>query len=87
MAAAEWGYKMPTLDPKQTKTPQELRRLAALANVGTTQLVELTGLGERAINKYLSDTSNNSNYLFQFALEFLAEQEINKIQQMKEIKK
>lgn len=64
---------MLTLDHTQTKTPQQLRRLAALADVSTTDLVNMTGLDLRTINNYFNDSHSRKNYLFQFALEYLAE--------------
>jgi len=61
------------------KPPQLLRRLAALADVDTKQLMRLTGLSESAVNNYLSDDCTRQNYLFQFALEFLAEEKLHNI--------
>lgn len=67
------------LNHKSLLTPHQLRRLAAVADVDTKDLIELTGLSESAINNYLSDECTRQNYLFQFALEFLAHQKLHHV--------
>ena len=65
------------LNYKNRKDSRELRRLAALAEVDTKELSEITGLNESTINKYF--TNKRQNYLFQFALEYLAQQRLEEI--------
>ena len=77
---------MPTLNPSNIKTPQQLRRLVALADTTPRQLAELTGLTESTINKYLNDSGNRQNYLFQFAVEHLAELNLKTLSKKKKLK-
>lgn len=72
---------MPELNHANLKPAHELRRLAAIADVDTKDLAQMTGLNESTINKYFSDTDPRNNYLFQFALEYLADLKIKRIVQ------
>ena len=70
---------MPNFNPDNIKTPHELRRMVAFIDIDIEELSKLTGRSKSAINNYLSDDMDRSDYLFQFALEFLTEQKTEKI--------
>ena len=70
---------MPELNYKNIKSPHELRRLAVLAEVGTKELKEMTGLNGSTIDNYFNEGDSRQNYLFQFALEYLAEENLKKL--------
>jgi len=70
---------MPELNSANIKTPKELKRLIALADVDVKQLTKMVGLKRSSINNLLNDKSKRKNYLFQFALEYLIEQKKEEI--------